>query len=106
MAELVAQHPTLLEAWADLGELAEKSAHDARGHIEAYAYFRIGYHRGLDTLRKNGWKGSGFVRWKEPTNRGFLRCLAGLQRMATVIGEEDESARCAEFLIQLDPSRQ
>lgn len=103
VADLVAQHPTLLHGWASLGELAEQAAHDARGQVEAYAYFRIGYHRGLDTLRKSGWKGSGYVRWKEPTNRGFLRCLSGLQRMATIIGEEDESARCAEFLVQLDP---
>lgn len=104
VAVVVADHPTLLEGWASLGEIAEQSAHDVRGHVEAYAYFRIGYHRGLDTLRKNGWKGSGFVRWDEPTNRGFLRCLSGLQRMADQLGEQDEAARCSEFLLQLDPA--
>ena len=103
MAEVVAGNPTLLEGWAELGELAETSAHDATGHVEAYAYFRIGYHRGLDTLRKNGWKGSGYVRWEEPTNRGFLRCLSGLQRIAEAIGEQEEVTRCSEFLLQLDP---
>lgn len=30
--------------------------------IEAYMAFRVGYHRGLDQLRANGWRGSGFVR--------------------------------------------
>jgi hypothetical protein len=71
--------------------------------VEAYAYFRIGYHRGLDFLRKNGWKGSGYVRWEHPSNRGFLRCLDGLARMAGAIGETDEEVRCAEFLRMLDP---
>ena len=102
-AEIVADHPTCLEAWAGLGERCEASSTTISGHVEAYAYYRIGYHRGLDTLRKNGWRGSGYVRWSEPTNRGFLRCLDGLRRMAIQIGEEDERVRCAEFLIQLDP---
>ena len=74
------------------------------GVMEAYAYFRVGYHRGLDTLRKNGWRGTGYVRWSHETNRGFLRCLDGLGRMAARIGEADEHHRCEEFLRQLDPA--
>jgi hypothetical protein len=72
--------------------------------IEQYAYYRIGYHRGLDELRGNGWRGSGYVRWGHPSNRGFLVSLAGLARMAAAIGETDEAERCELFLRQCDPS--
>jgi hypothetical protein len=89
--------PRFLDAWARLGELARDDA-------EAYAAFRVGYHRGLDRLRANGWRGSGYVRWRFETNRGFLRALAGLQRTAAAIGERDEAERCAQFLSQLDPT--
>ncbi len=102
-AAVVADHPSCLEAWAGLGELAAGSAASTAEDVEAYAYFRIGYHRGLDALRKIGWRGSGHVRWVEPSNRGFLRCLDGLRLMAYRIGEDDEVTRCAEFLRQLDP---
>ena len=97
VSTVVARWPRFLDAWAVLGELA-------RDEIEAYAYFRVGYHRGLDRLRSEGWKGSGFVRWEHETNRGFLSALHGLQRMATAIGETDEAERCATFLAQLDPT--
>jgi hypothetical protein len=97
IADIAASAPRTLEAWAYLGELA-------RDPIEAYAYFRVGYHRGLDQLRAAGWRGSGYVRWRAPSNRGFLRSLHGLQRTAAAIGETDEAERCAEFLVQLDPS--
>ena len=102
-AAIIADNPTCLEAWAGLAEHQEISAATNADHVEVYAYFRIGYHRGLDALRKNGWRGSGYVRWGEDSNRGFLRCLDGLRRMAERIGEEDEQHRCAEFLLQLDP---
>lgn len=97
VAAVVARWPRYLDAWARLGQLG-------RDDVEAYAAYRVGYHRGLDTLRANGWRGSGYVRWSHETNRGFLRALAGLQELAARIGEEDEAERCAVFLRQLDPS--
>ncbi|MGD9795007.1 MAG: DUF3151 domain-containing protein, partial [Acidimicrobiia bacterium] len=82
---------------------AALSAH-ARDDIEAYAYARVGYHRGLDSLRGNGWRGSGYVRWSAPTNHGFLRSLQALARAAERIGELDEADRCRVFLGQCDPA--
>ena len=96
VAAVVADHPRSLEGWADLGDLA-------RDPVEAYACYRVGYHRGLDTLRASGWRGSGYVRWRHESNRGFLRSLDGLCRVAGEIGEADEEARCDEFIHQLDP---
>jgi hypothetical protein len=97
VAGVVAASPRFLAGWAELGDLG-------RDTIERYAAYRVGYHRGLDTLRANGWRGSGYVRWSEPTNHGFLRSLRGLGLMAAAIGEEDEAERCTLFLLQLDPS--
>jgi hypothetical protein len=96
IAAVVAAWPRCLTAWSDLGDVG-------RDPVERYAAYRVGYHRGLDRLRANGWRGSGYVRWAHEENRGFLRALAGLQAMATVIGEDDEAERCALFLRQLDP---
>lgn len=93
---LVARWPDFLEGWAQLGEAA-------RDLVEAYACFRVGYHRGLDRLRQSGWRGSGLVRWKHPGNQGFLHCLEGLRRTAEMIGEKEEAERCAVLLRQLDP---
>jgi hypothetical protein len=97
VARVVVENPRSLNAWAALGSLG-------RDEIERYAAFRVGYHRSLDTLRANGWRGSGYVRWADETNRGFLRCLRGLQHMAAEIGETDEAERIALFMQQLDPS--
>jgi hypothetical protein len=97
VAAVAAASPRFLDAWASLGDLG-------RDTIERYAAYRVGYHRGLDTLRANGWRGSGYVRWSEPTNHGFLRSLRGLGEMAEAIGETDEAERCHLFLLQLDPS--
>jgi Protein of unknown function (DUF3151) len=96
VATVAATYPRFIDAWARLTELA-------RDDVEAYAYARVGYHRGLDTLRGAGWRGSGYVRWRNPTNRGFLRALDGLRRAAAAIGEADEEERCTLFLHQLDP---
>jgi len=97
VAAVAARWPRSLEAWATLGDCA-------RDDVEAYMAYRIGYHRGLDALRGNGWRGSGYVRWASTTNHGFLRCLAGLAQQAERIGELDEAERCRLFLTQLDPS--
>jgi hypothetical protein len=96
VSAVVARWPRDLDAWARLGDLG-------RDDVEAYACYRVGYHRGLDRLRANGWRGSGYVRWADEENRGFLRCLRGLGRTAAAIGEADEAARCSLFLEQLDP---
>jgi hypothetical protein len=92
--ELAAAYPASSLAWA---QLAEKSLEDGRT-IEAYAFARTGYHRGLDALRRNGWKGHGPVPWEHEPNRGFLRCLAALGRAAELIGETEEAERCTTFL--------
>lgn len=97
VARIAAANPRSLLAWAALGDLG-------RDDIERYACYRVGYHRGLDALRAHGWRGSGYVRFRNESNRGFLRALQGLQRAATAIGEQDEADRCAQFLTQLDPS--
>lgn len=96
VAAVVSAHPRFLDGWARLGQLG-------RDDVERYAAFRVGYHRGLDRLRANGWRGSGYVRWSHPENRGFLRALHGLAVAAARIGETDEQERCALFLQQLDP---
>lgn len=96
VAQVVARWPRYLDAWAQLGRLG-------RDDVERYAAFRVGYHRGLDRLRGSGWRGSGYVRWRYDTNRGFLRALDGLAATARAIGEHDEADRCALFLQQLDP---
>jgi hypothetical protein len=97
IALVVAANPRFLDGWARLGQLG-------RDDIERYAAFRVGYHRGLDRLRANGWRGSGYVRWQHEENRGFLRALHGLSVAAGAIGEADEQERCALFLKQLDPA--
>src|ERR1700686_4417661 len=96
VADVCARWPRFLDAWAHLGRLG-------RDDVEAYAYFRVGYHRGLDRLRQSGWRGSGYVRWREEPNRGFLRSLEGLRAAAEGIGEGAGALRCDEFLYQLDP---
>jgi hypothetical protein len=96
IAAVCARWPRFLAAWASLGDEVDEPA-------LKYAAYRTGYHRGLDRLRANGWRGSGYVRWRHETNQGFLRALAGLQRTAAQIGEADEDERCAIFLRQLDP---
>ena len=72
--------------------------------VTAYAYARTGYHRGLDQLRRNGWKGFGPVPYSHEPNRGFLRCVAALARAADAIGESDEYARCVDLLDDCDPA--
>jgi hypothetical protein len=100
LASVAARFPAYSGGW---GALASRSL--AAGQpVAAYAYARTGYHRGLDALRRNGWKGHGPVPYSHAPNQGFLRCLYALSQAAAEIGEADEAARCAEFLRDSDPS--
>ena len=94
-ADVVRRHPDSPVAWAALAESARESGAD---DVTVYAYARVGYHRSLDLLRRNGWKGYGPVPWEHEPNRGFLRCLALLAAMASAIGETAEAERCSTFL--------
>ena len=98
-ATVAARFPAYSGGWAVLAA----AALDAGQPVAAYAYARTGYHRGLDQLRRSGWKGFGPVPWAHEPNRGFLRALAALQRAAAAIGELDEAQRCATFLADSDP---
>ena len=92
--EVAARFPAYSGAWAALAEAAS-----ARGDtVTAYAYARTGYHRGLDQLRRSGWRGNGPIPWEHEPNRGFLRSLYLLGRAAAAIGENDEAQRCEQFL--------
>ncbi|MDF9276694.1 DUF3151 domain-containing protein [Arthrobacter sp. EH-1B-1] len=97
--DLAAKHPTSSLLWAIL---ADEAYGDGRT-IESYAYARTGYHRGLDALRRNGWRGAGPVPYSHEPNRGFLRALNALGRAAASIGEIDEAERIAKFLRESDP---
>ena len=99
-ADVAAAHPTSSAAWAALAQ----GALGAGGTIEAYAYARTGYHRGLDALRRNCWKGYGPVPWSHEPNRGFLRCVTVLAQAAERVGEVDEHDRCTQLLRDCDPS--
>ena len=93
---VAARWQACLEAWARLGDATDDD-------VTAYACYRVAYHRGLDRLRRAGWRGSGYVRWAHPENRGFLLGLAGLGRAAAALGETEEAERVREFRHQLDP---
>ena len=98
--QVAADHPASCAAWAALADEAL-----GRGFaVEAYAYARTGYHRGLDALRRAGWRGRGPVPWSHVPNRGFLRALYALSLAAEAIGERDEADRCRTFLAECDPS--
>jgi hypothetical protein len=100
-AAVVRRHPESPAAWAALaGQAQEQGADD----VTVYAYSRVGYHRSLDLLRRNGWKGHGPVPWEHEPNRGFLRSLALLALSARAIGEEAEWQRCSEFLRDSSPA--
>ena len=91
---VAAAYPASSLAWALLSEQALAADRD----VEAYAYARTGYHRGLDALRRAGWRGQGPIPWSHEPNQGFLRSLAALHRAARAIGESEEEQRTATFL--------
>ncbi|GAA3737392.1 hypothetical protein HDA32_005445 [Spinactinospora alkalitolerans] len=92
--EAAARFPSFSVAWAELAARAL----DGGDPVAAYAYARTGYHRGLDQLRRAGWKGHGPIPWEHEPNRGFLRALHLLSVAAESIGETEEAERCAAFL--------
>ena len=98
---VAARWPACLRAWGRLGDAAMAESRS----VDAYAYYRVGYHRGLDRIRRAGWRGTGTVPWEHDGNRGFLSCLAGLSAAAGELDELDESRRCLAFLEQLAPDR-
>jgi hypothetical protein len=100
VSEVAGRYPSSSAAWAALA----RDAYDAGDPVAAYAYARTGYHRGLDQLRRAGWRGAGPVPWSHEPNQGFLRSLHLLALAADAIGESDEAARCAQFLRDCDPS--
>ena len=99
-ADVAAKYPTSSLAWAQLAD----DAFERGSVVESYAYARTGYHRGLDQLRRNGWKGFGPVPWAHVPNQGFLRALGALHRAAAAIGEADEAQRTLDLLADSDPA--
>ncbi len=100
LAEAAGRFPQYCAAWAALAERALS----ADEPVTAYAFARTGYHRGLDQLRRAGWRGHGSVPWEHEPNQGFLRALHALAVAAAAIGEEDEAVRCREFLADASPA--
>ena len=99
-AEVAAAHPASSAAWSALAEAALA----ANSTIEGYAYARTGYHRGLDALRRAGWKGQGPIPWSHVPNQGFLRALQSLRQAALEIGETAEVERITALLHDSDPT--
>lgn len=97
--EVVRVYPASSLVWAMLAERALDEGRD----VDAYAYARVGYHRGLDSLRRNGWHGHGPVPYEHEPNRGFLRALSALAKASARIGDADEAARCRDFLYDSSP---
>ncbi|MFZ6991426.1 DUF3151 domain-containing protein [Curtobacterium sp. RRHDQ66] len=100
VASVVVSHPSSSLAWALLAD----EAWERGATLESYAYARVGYHRGLDSLRKAGWRGAGPVPWSHEPNRGVLRALFALRRAAIAIEEPGEPERLTEFLDGADPA--
>ena len=66
-ADVAARFPSYCAAWAALAA----QALDRGEPVAAYAYALTGYHRGLDQLRRSGWKGPGIT---SPTRASSARC--------------------------------
>ncbi|MGC3953680.1 MAG: DUF3151 domain-containing protein [Propionicimonas sp.] len=91
--DVVPLAPAASLPWALLSEAAL-----AQDPVAAYAYARTGYHRGLDALRRAGWRGQGPIPANHLPNQGFLRALLALAEAAAAIGEQAEADRCGQFL--------
>lgn len=95
-ADVARRHPDSVFAWARLADEASEGGRE----LEAYAFARTAYHRSLDSLRRNGWRGHGPVPWEHEPNRGFLHALAALATTSERLGDADEAHRCREFLLE------
>ncbi|MBB5832195.1 DUF3151 domain-containing protein [Brachybacterium aquaticum] len=98
--DVAARHLDSPLAWATLAEDALSDGDE----VAAYAYARTGYHRGLDALRRNGWRGQGPIPASHAPNRGFLRALAMLGETSRRLGDQPEADRVTDFLREADPT--
>lgn len=98
--EIASAHLNSPLAWAILAQDALEDGDE----VAAYAYARTGYHRGLDALRRNGWRGQGPVPASHAPNRGFLRALVMLGETSRRLGDEAEHERVQDFLREADPT--
>lgn len=97
---VVARYPRSALAWAKLAD----ATFDVNEPLESYAYARVGYHRGIESLQAIGWEGEGSIPWAHEPNRGVLRAMYALRRAADAIREADEAARLTELLTAADPT--
>jgi hypothetical protein len=95
--DIVRANPASSLCWALLAEGSLRIG-TPEGDLGAYAYARTGYHRGLDALRRAGWRGTGPIPWEHVPNRGFLRSLYALAQAAERIDDTVEQERCIQFL--------
>lgn len=93
------EHPDSPAVWA---ARAERELADG-DTIVAYAYARTGYHRSLDRLRANGWKGWGPVPASHAANVPVLKAIAMLALASKAIGDDAEYDRCRQMLSDADP---
>ncbi|MFV0251910.1 MAG: DUF3151 domain-containing protein [Beutenbergiaceae bacterium] len=100
LREVAARLPAASYVWALLARQALAQADP----VAAYAFARTGYHRGLDALRRAGWRGAGPVPASHVPNRGVLLSVLALADAAAQIGEDDEADRCRQLLAECDPA--
>ncbi|KAB1503991.1 DUF3151 domain-containing protein [Corynebacterium sp. 320] len=102
--ETALKHPESPLVWATIAERAIGSAETDDQRVAAYAAARTGYHRSLDRLRANGWKGWGPVPFDHRPNQGVLRAIAALALASKMIDDDAEYDRCRQMLSDADPS--
>ena len=98
--ETALAHPDSPAVWAARAE-AELDSGDV---LIAYAYARTSYHRSLDRLRANGWKGWGPVPASHEANKPVLKAIAMLALVSKAIGDDAEYDRCRQMLSDADPA--
>ncbi|WBT09316.1 DUF3151 domain-containing protein [Corynebacterium sp. SCR221107] len=100
--EAVLANPASPSCWATLalGRLEEASSDEEKAI--AYAFARTGYHRSLDRLRANGWRGHGPIPFAHEPNQGVLRAIASLALASELIGDNEEFERCKKLLEDSD----